>query len=134
MRVEDGQERDRLDRRREQADGTVEQPRARYVQQPQRRRAEQRGGHAGEGVDPGGVQRERADRPGCAPIPEREQEVQQVRERGRIREVVRVERPLLEHFDRVRHEMLGLVDVVRVGQPLPHTPQAQPQARRAAPQ
>ena len=52
--------------------------------------------------------------------------MQQVREGGRVGEIVRVERALLEHFDRVRHEVLGLVGVVRIGKALPHAPQAQP--------
>ena len=51
VRVEDGQEGDRLDRRREQPDGAAEQPRAGQVEQPQRERPEHRGGDARERVE-----------------------------------------------------------------------------------
>ena len=34
---------------------------------------------------------------------------------------------MLEHFDRARHEVVGLVGVVDVRQALADTPQAQPQ-------
>ncbi len=49
--VEDGQERDRLDRGGEQAERPPEQTRAGQVQQPQRDRAEHRDGHARERVE-----------------------------------------------------------------------------------
>ena len=67
MRVEDGQERDGLDRRREQADGAVEQARARRVQQPQRAGAEHGGDDACERVHVGRVHAANACTTAAAP-------------------------------------------------------------------
>ncbi len=128
VRIEDGQERDRLDRRRQQADAAAEQARAGRIQQPQRGAAEHGGGDAGERVHLGRVVRERVHRPRRAAVGEREQEVQHVGERGRVFEVVGVEAVVFEHRDRARQEMVGLVGVVGVRQPLAHAPQAQHEA------
>src|SRR4029077_5455661 len=59
VRVEDGQEGDGLDRRREQPDRAAEQARTGRIQQPQGRHAEHGGGDARERVEVARVQRER---------------------------------------------------------------------------
>jgi hypothetical protein len=129
VRVEDRQEGDGLDRRREQADAAAEQARTGRIQKPQRRGAEHGGGDARERVDVAGVQREGLLHARPTPVEEGEQEVQQIGERRRVGEVVRVQ-VVPEHRHRARHEMVGLVGVVNVGQPLPDAPQAQSQTTR----
>ena len=134
MGVEDRQERDRLDRRREQPDarGRTGARRsrtaatARACRAPRRRRARacrRRSGCSASAWRDAGA----------AAVGEREQVVQQVGEGRRVGEVVRVEVVLREHRDRPRHEMVGLVGVVDVGQPLANAPQAQAESRRGAP-
>ncbi len=100
MRVEDGQERDRLDRGREQADRAAEQARAGRIQKPQRSHAEHCGGDARKRVTPSRVLREGVHRAARASVGEREQEVQHIGERRRVGEVVRVEAVLFEHRHR----------------------------------
>ena len=97
MRVEARQEGDRLDRRRQQPGGPPEQPRAGEIQQPQRERPEHRRGDPRELVHGRRVAVEVADDAVAAAVDEREQEVQQVRERRRVGEVVRVQRAVAEH-------------------------------------
>ena len=128
VRVEDGQEGDRLDGGGEQADATPEQPRAGGIQQPQGTDAEQGGGYARERVDVGGVLLEGAQDPLSPAVPRVEQVVQQIGEGGRVCEVVRVEAAVLEHRDGARDEVVALVGVVDVGQPLLYAPQAQREA------
>ncbi len=126
VRVEDRQERDRLDRRRQQAHGAAEQARARPVQQPQREHAERARGDARERVHLARVIREGVAHAARAAVGDREQVVQHVGEARRVGEVVRVQ-VVPEHRHRVRHEVVGLVGVVRIRQPLSHAPQAQPE-------
>ncbi len=118
VRVEDRQERHRLDRRRQQADRAVEQPRARQVKQPQRQRPQHRSGDTREREHALGVVLVGMDGAARAAVGDGQQSVQHVGERRRVGEVAGVERSVLEHFDCVREEVVGLVAVVRVGQPL----------------
>ena len=91
VRVEDRQERDRQQRRGEQADAAVEQPRAGEVQQPHGERADDGGGDARDDEDLGRVRsRRRSTTPARPPNHDREHDVQQVRVGGRVDEVVRV--------------------------------------------
>ena len=134
VRVEDGQEGDRLDGGGEQADATSEQPRAGGIQQPQgdRRRAGRRR-RARACRRSAGCSSKARRTPARPPYHDGEQVVQQIGEGGRVGEVVRVEAGVLEHRDGTRHEVVTLVGVVDVGQPLPHSPQAQREAAARVP-
>ncbi len=125
--IEDGQERDRLERRREQADATVEEASAEQVEQPHGRRAEQGNVDARDEKDLVRMHVVFAGQDVARPEPDHEHEVQHIGERGRVDEVVRVE-AMCGHLDSLGHEMTGLVDVVDVGQALPDPPQAQARA------
>ena len=127
MRVEHRQERDRLERGGEQARAARQQPRAGHVQQPQRHDAEHRGRDPRQRVHLAGIGVERMQGALAAAVPDREQDVQQIGERRRVGEVVRVQ-TAFEHLHRTRHEVVGLVGVVHVGKPLPDAPQAQRQS------
>ena len=129
MRVEHRQERDPLDGRREQPDAATEQARPGHVQQPQRQRAEQGRRHSRERVHVRRVCRDRLLDAGRPTVGDGEHVVQQVSVGGRVGEVVRVQ-AVPEHRDRVRHEVIGLIRVVGVGQPLPDAPQSQPESTR----
>ena len=127
VRVEHRQERDGLERGGEQAGAARQQARAGRVQQPQRGDAEHRRRDPRQRVHLAGIGVERVQRALAAAVPEREQEVQQIGERGRVGEVVRVQ-AAFEHLHRARDEVVGLVGVVHVGKPLPDAPQAQRQS------
>ena len=122
--VEDRQEGQTEDRRRQQPDGPVEEPRAGQVGEPYRGRAEHRRDDPRDHEHLGRIGGVGADDGVCAPEPQLEHDVQQVGIRGRVEEVVGVE-IVREEGDRPRNEMRRLVNVVAVGQTLPDSPQAQ---------
>ncbi len=121
VRVEHGQERDRLQRRRQQRRPTAQQPRTGRIQQPHSCGPEQRRAGARQREHGGRVPREGPRDPRLAAEPHCEKHVQQIRERGRVGEVMRVPAQR-EDPDRVGHEVRVLVGVVRVGQPLADPP------------
>ncbi len=130
VRVEGRQERHRLDRRRQQPGRPPDQAGTDEVQQPQGERAEDRRGDAGQFVDRRRVVLEAADDAAAAPVGDREQEVEHVREGRRVGEVVRVQRPLAEHPHRPRDEVIGFVDVEHEREPLAGAPQPQREPAR----
>ena len=124
VRVEDGQEGAREQRRGQQADGAAEELGAGQVQQPHRERADRRGGEARDDEDLGRVGGERLRHARAPAEPDVEDDVQQVRVRRRVDEVVRVP-AVAEEADRVGDEMRVLVGVVGERQPLLDAPHAQ---------
>ena len=123
-----GQERDRQQRPGHQGDAKVEQPPARPHEEADRRRAEHGGQHAREREDGAGIGGEGVTER-LAPAPSHpERRVQEVREGGRVDEVVGVQR-VAEHPDRARHEVRVLVGVEHVRQAVLDPPQ--PQGERA---
>ncbi len=122
--VEDGQEGAREQRRGQQADGAAEELGAGQVQQPHRERADRRGGQARDDEDLGRVGGERLRHARAPAEPDVEDDVQQVRVRRRVDEVVRVP-AVAEEADRVGDEVRVLVGVVGERQPLLDAPHAQ---------
>jgi hypothetical protein len=132
--VEDRQEGDRHQRRRDEPGAALEPARAGPVDEADDERADHGDGDArgqegglrvgGEVAHEAGAAAERE--PGREAQPEDDQ--QQVGQRGRVLVVARVE-PVGEHRDRARDEVLGLVGVVGVRQAVVDVPE--PQQQRA---
>ena len=143
LRIEDGQEGAGHQRRRHEADaplveagpGPVDEAHAERAEQ---RHGEARGGEHGGGIDPEGVpEAARAEREAGVEA-QLEDAEQDVGEQRRVLEVLRVERAA-DHRYRARHEVLLLVGVVDVRQPVLERPDAQheraqqdPEQRRPA--
>ena len=136
--VEDRQEGDGQHRGGHEPDAAVVEPRAGPEGERDAERPQERDDHAGREEGRLGVGRER---PCQVPAPEVEDEQQEVREGRGVLVVARVQRAV-EHRDRPRDEVLGLVGVVGEGQAVVEVPQPQRQRdeeddgdpeRRAAP-
>ena len=125
MGVEDGQEGDRHDGGGHESHAAIKEARADEVDEPDRSCAEQCGQDACHGEGLAGVAREVCN---CIPAeePKGEDRVDEVREGGRVLEVVRVV-AILEEADRPRDEMSAFVAVVDVGKAVADSPQPKPE-------